>query len=300
LLEYGADVCVRDFPNNATALHFAAIKADLAIVKMLVDAGADTQGDGDDYGVGAIGWATCLRDTRAEVADYLLRRGARLDLWSAIALDRADDVRGLIARDSNLINARMSRNHRGRTALHHAAARNRPAMVQLLLAHGADATAVDATGSTALTTAAMENADAAILTMLSGAGAPLDFAAAVRLNHYDEAETMLREDPSRIGPDGRDTIALHLVVSKKDTESIRWLIAHGVAVSAKRAMWGCNSTALHMTVENGAIDIARILLDAGADPNIHDDKYNATALRWAEFFGREDFATLIRERGGTM
>ena len=30
------------------------------------------------------------------------------------------------------------------------------------------------------------------------------------------------------------------------------------------------------------------------------DKYDATVLRWAEFFGREDFATLVRERGGTM
>jgi ankyrin repeat protein len=53
-----------------------------------------------------------------------------------------------------------------------------------------------------------------------------------------------------------------------------------------------------MTTENGAIDIARILLDAGADPDIRDDKYDATALGWADFFGRDDFATLIREKGG--
>jgi ankyrin repeat protein len=53
-----------------------------------------------------------------------------------------------------------------------------------------------------------------------------------------------------------------------------------------------------MTIENGALDLARMLLDAGADPNIRDDKYEATALGWAEFFGREDFAALIRARGG--
>jgi ankyrin repeat protein len=109
---------------------------------------------------------------------------------------------------------------------------------------------------------------------------------------------MLRDDPSRIGQDGRDTIALHLAVNNKNLTSIRWLIAHGVAVNAKRLMWDCNHTALHMTVESGAIDIARLLLDAGADPNIRDDKYHATALGWAEFFGRDDFATLIRDRGG--
>jgi hypothetical protein len=29
--------------------------------------------------------------------------------------------------------------------------------------------------------------------------------------------------------------------------------------------------------------MARLLLDAGADPNIRDDKYDATVLGWAEF-----------------
>src|SRR6202007_277375 len=60
----------------------------------------------------------------------------------------------------------------------------------------------------------------------------------------------------------------------------------------------CNHTALHMTMEHGALDIARLLLDAGADPNVRDDKYNATALGWAHYFGREDFAKFIEERGG--
>ena len=41
-----------------------------------------------------------------------------------------------------------------------------------------------------------------------------------------------------------------------------------------------------------------MLLDAGADPNIRDDKYHANALGWARFFGREEFAQLIREKGG--
>lgn len=55
-----------------------------------------------------------------------------------------------------------------------------------------------------------------------------------------------------------------------------------------------------MTVESGAIDIVRLLLDAGADPNLRDDKFNATALGWADCFGRRDLADLIKERGGQM
>lgn len=298
LLERGADLHVRDFPDNASALHLAAAVADLDMVRLLVEAGADVNGKGDDYGVGVIGWATCFRRVRTDVADYLLRNGAQLDIWSAIALGRADDVRRLVVRDPSLLIARMTRNLHRRTALHHAAAKNQPTMVQLLLDLGADPNATDATGATPLTTAAQENADPGIIAMLQQAGAPLDFIAAMNLARYDLAEAMLLDDPSRIGTDGRDTIALHLAVSRKNVAAVQWLIAHGVDVNAQRLMWDCNHTALHMTTENGAIDIARILLNAGADPDIRDDKYDATVLRWAEFFRRDDFVALLKERSG--
>ncbi len=300
LLERGADLRIRDFPDNASALHLAAALADIEIVEMLVEAGADVVGGGDDYEVGVLGWATCFQRVREEVAEHLLRNGAKLDIWSAIALDRGDDVRNQITHQPSLLSARMSRNQRRRTPLHHAAAKNRPNMVRLLLALGADPNGTDATGATPLTTAAQDNAEASIVAMLLEAGAALDFIAAVNLERYDLAETMLRDDPSRIGPDGRDTIALHLAVAKKNMELVRWLITHGVDVNAKRLMWDCNHTALHMTAENGTIDIARMLLDAGGDPDIRDDKYDATVLGWAEFFDREELAQLLRERGASL
>jgi ankyrin repeat protein len=168
-----------------------------------------------------------------------------------------------------------------------------------LLDLGADPHAADATGATPLTTAAQENADASIISMLEAAGAKLDFIAALNLKRYDLAAAMLDEDPSRIGPDGRDTIALHLSVSKQNAESVRWLIEHGVDIDAKRPIWDCNHTALHMTAENGALNLSRMLLDAGADPNIRDDKYGATALGWADFFRRDELAALVREKGGS-
>jgi ankyrin repeat protein len=298
LLERGADVGVRDFPDNAYPLHVAAAVADLATIEILVEAGSDVIGEGDDYEVGVLGWATCFRRVRADVAAYLLGHGARLNLWTAIALDRADAVRGLASGDPGLLSARMTRNQHRRTALHHAAAKNRPQIVALLLELGADPNAVDATGATALTTAAREDSDLGIVAMLVEAGAKLDFLTAVNLRRYDLAEEMLREEPSRLGAGGRDTVALHLAVNKKNPDAVRWLIEHGVDVNAKRLMWDCNHTALHMTVENDTIELARMLLDAGADPNIRDDKYNATVLKWVDFSGRDAFAQLVRERGG--
>jgi ankyrin repeat protein len=192
----------------------------------------------------------------------------------------------------------MSRNEHHRTPLHHAAAKNRLAIAELLIDLGADPNATDATGATPLATAARANADPGMVTMLQQRGAKLDFLAALTLRRYQLAEAMLRDDPPRIGPQGPDTIALHLAVGDKNAETVRWLIDHGVDVNAKRIVWECNHTALHMTAENGAIEIARILLDAGGDPDIRDDKYDATVLGWAEFCGQERIARLVRDRGG--
>jgi ankyrin repeat protein len=150
-----------------------------------------------------------------------------------------------------------------------------------------------------LTTASQENADPAILSLLLATSGRLDILTAINLGRYDEAEAMLLHDPGRIGPDGRDTIALHLAVSKRNLAAIRWLLAHGVDVNAKRLMWDCNHTALHMTAESGAVEIARLLLAAGADPNIRDDKFNSTVLGWAIFFGRAELEELVREKGGS-
>src|ERR1700683_1969509 len=300
LLDRGADVRIRDYGDHAYARHFSAGAAAPDVVALLVEAGSDILGEGDDHQVGVLGWATSLARLREDVAAYLLAHGARLNFWSAIALDREGDVRGFIAQDPPLINARMSRNEHHRTPLHHAAARNRPRMVRLLLDLGADPNASDALGATALTTASHEQADPNIVTMLLAAGAKLDFTTALYLERHEVAETMLKDDPSRIGPEGHDTIALDLSVSKKDAAAVRWLIAHGVDINAKRNLWDCNHTALHMTAESGAVDIARILLDARADPNIHDDKYDATVLAWAKFCEQPEVATLVRERGGTV
>jgi ankyrin repeat protein len=293
LIERGADLNRREFPDNAAPLHFAALHGDMATIRLLVEAGADIDGNGDDHGVGVLGWATCFGDLRQEVAGYLIAHGAKLNLWTAIALDRADALRAMIAGDRSLLSARMTRNQHRCTALHHAVRKNRLQIVQLLLELGADPNARDATGATALTTASEVGADASIVAALSQAGLAPDLLTLVNTARYDEAEAMLRDDPSRIGPDGGDTIALHVAVSRQNLPAIRWLLANGVDVNAKRPMWD-------ITVESGAIEIARLLLDAGADPNVRDDRHHATALGWAEFFGRDEMAELIRAKGGVM
>ena len=57
-------------------------------------------------------------------------------------------------------------------------------------------------------------------------------------------------------------------MSRHNAVAVRWLIAHGVDVNAKRSLWDCNHTALHMTAESGAIDMARVLLKYGRDERL--------------------------------
>ena len=110
-------------------------------------------GDGDAHELGAIGWAACWAETdpgvRRSVADFLVSRGARHHIFSAIALDLGAEVRRLAAADPAVLEKRMSRFENERRPVHFAVAQNRPEMVALLLELGADPDATDADGAPA-------------------------------------------------------------------------------------------------------------------------------------------------------
>jgi ankyrin repeat protein len=129
---------------------------------------------------------------------------------------------------------------------------------------------------------------------LTGGGARLEMTDALMLGRYDDAAALLAEDPACIGPDGRDTIVLHLAVDRQDHQALRWLIAHGADVNAKCTIYECRQTALHMCAERGLVEAARLLLAAGADTTIPDDKFKDDALGWAEHCRQPDIAALVR------
>jgi len=96
LLERGANPNIRCEGDNAYPLHFAVEKHRLPIIRLLVEHGADTIGEGDYHELGVIGWATAWDyiQPNPEIVAYLLspRDGDRalrelrdllMDLFSA-------------------------------------------------------------------------------------------------------------------------------------------------------------------------------------------------------------------------
>ena len=90
LIEAGADVNARFSGSySETPLHWAASSDDVAVLDVLLDAGAEIEAAG-----GVIGGGAPLADAVAfgqwQAARRLVERGAKVNLWQAAALGMAD------------------------------------------------------------------------------------------------------------------------------------------------------------------------------------------------------------------
>ena len=47
-------------------------------------------------------------------------------------------------------------------------------------------------------------------------------------------------------------------------------------------------TALHEAAAHGDVQMARLLIDLGADPDIRDTRFDSTPLGWARHFGQRE------------
>ncbi|MCU1336437.1 MAG: ankyrin repeat protein [Bryobacterales bacterium] len=217
-------VTAADDPDGTTPLHWAARANDVDAARRLLSAGANPDA-ANRYGVTPLSLAAT--NASAAIVDLLLKSGAHPT--GAIVMTAA---------------------HTGN-----------PEIVEMLLAHGADANARESSlGETALMWAAAENHPEAIRALIEH-GADLN-----------ARSDKLTYPKDRFGLEGVTTIL-------------------------PRGSW----TALMYAARQGSLEAARALAEAGADLNIVDlnlaDPDGTTALVLAILNGHFDTAAMLAEKG---
>lgn len=85
--------------------------------------------------------------------------------------------------------------------------------------------------------------------------------------------------------------------TKNRRETMQWLLDHGANINQQATFGGRNHgvgvTALHLAVQEDNLEKVRLLVERGADPDISDHLFNATALGWAEFFNHKAVAAYL-------
>ncbi len=313
LLDRGLDPNARERGDRTYAMHWAAAAGDLPVVRRLADAGGDVVGRGDDHELEVIGWATCWEgcddDAHRAVADFLVSRGAKHHIFSAIAMGLGDEVRRIVAANPGALNQRLSRNENHQSPLHFAIRMNKPTMVELLIELGADPLAVDGSGNPpsayahhegidrpivqkirAMTLAELDSAErghrAANVTMM-------DLVAALSLSDLEMADKLVKSNPGLVAAHGAGSGALHMLSMRNDAHAVRWLLDHGADVNGIWEQWGSQVTALHLAAGGGHIETVRVLLDAGASTTILDSRFESDALGWARHFNMQEVIRIL-------
>lgn len=198
-------------------------------------------------------------------------------------------------------------------------------VVDLLQQHGASAQRVDRDGLTPLQQA-WSGAHAELLAQLLAQGVPVDFHSAVALGLEAKVDQYLDDQPGLLDrelaalhaaplalairhqqpamvrrlldrgadPNGRAPQAGMLACAVRhlpDPAILRLLIEHGAALEAAD---GDGNTALNLAARDERLDLAGILLEAGADPNARTER-GYTVLCFASGDAMRD---LLRAHGG--
>lgn len=207
----------------------------------------------------------------AYAVDALIAHGAKVDaqndssqtpLYYAASFGSADAVDKLIAHGANV---NVVDEALGYTPLLLAARYHYTDTALLLLKHGADANAVDKQGVNALRYA-LHNADTVLADALRKkkvtVAKPGTLAGAIEQGKITEVRSLLRKQPAAVS----------------EVDNAGW-------------------TPLHFAALFGQVEIAKILLDAGADLEATEQLHNSTPLLLAVRAGQEKMTALLLDKG---
>lgn len=327
LVNAGADVN-RPSPDGTTALHWAAYYGELDLAQRLLRAEADPD-TRNDYGSTPLGEAATKGDLN--MIELLLAAGANVES----ANPEGQTALMAVARTGNVEAARLLLEHGadvnavenwgGQTALHWAAARNHPAMVEFLIEQGAnvDQRGIDRNWARRVTS------EPRMKDMKTGGLTPLLYA--VRENCLECVEALLDAgaDINNPDPDNVSPLILALVNMRYDIAML--LIERGADIN-QWDYWGrtplyaavdthlvpgrSNRGDLPAVDEHSALDVAKRLLEKGANPNLSLKLYppareivydrandfniqntGATPMQHASYMGDIEMMELLLEHG---
>lgn len=260
---------------GARAIIHAANACNREMVDLLLKHGADINAR-SDWWAGSFG---VLPNDDRGMAEFLIERGATVDAHTVAHMGMTQRLRDMLNADPELVHARAGD---GQFPLHYAGTTE---TVDLLLERGADIEGRDidhestpaqwqATRNTAMTRYLIERGAERDVFMITAIGA------------VDLLRNMLDENPRL--PQGR--ISIERFHTSDDTE------AHHIYMYTM----GDQATPLHVAAGKGRIEAAKLLLEAGADPNAAGGYDRATPLHQAAWNNRVAFAELLLDHGADL
>ena len=255
----------------------AARHDDLSEARALVAAGADVNAHWGD-GSTALHWAAQKDD--AALADLLISKGAKVDaatdlgvtpLWVAAGNASPAMVERLLKAHANANSAPPT----GQTPLMIAARRGDAQVVKSLLGYGADPNAKEAAhGQTALMWASSERHPDVVRALLEARADTRVHSKSWTQNVNVCCQETGNDEITAVVPRGGYT-SLHFAAQYGDVETVRLLVGAHADLNEPAAD---GTSPLVVAAHVGQTDVAKALLDAGADPNAAGAGYNALHL----------------------
>lgn len=198
----------------------------------------------------------------------------------------------------------MERTPDGRTPLHFARSE---AIAELLLRYDSDIDAMDSYGQTPLQWIAATGRHKDLCAYLRARGAQTDTAdifsacafgdmATVRQSLDSDSNIVRARRAAGMGVPVSSVgfTPLHEAAVRGEQEIAKLLLEYGADVNALGGQH--QITSLHAAAAGGHFETVKLLLDAGADPGLRDQGTSATAEEWAKFFGHPQISELLRTR----
>lgn len=189
-----------------------------------------------------------------------------------------------------------SKNKQSESALHLAAEKGHLDLIRLLVEHGAELEAQNRYGATPLSDAVSNGREAAITLFLElganpdgGGQTQLPLGIAVSRNMPRVVRQLLaaKADPNLNNP-------LLVAAQYNYGETGIALVEGGAKLDAHDYYY---RYPLHFAASTGGFDLARALLDKGADINVRDNNNGYTPLHFAVMYGHSLLVELLLERG---